>query len=210
MILFYADIHGYFHDFIKVYNEYKDLVDTVILLGDQCPDEPLDNIFSRIDCSVFFVLGNHDSDRQRWLTNHFPVWNNHIHCRIVESAGHIKIAGLSGVFREDIWIPTQQYPPYFPTREQYRYYFKARSKKNPNFWLIDNYLPKKHWSTIFPEDIDRLLELEADILVCHEAPSSHEYGFEVVDEIAEAMGLASLCMVIITQITDLEVKAGLM
>ena len=30
-------------------------------------------------------------------------------------------------------------------------------------------------------------EIRADILVCHEAPSTHRYGFRVVDELAKAI-----------------------
>ena len=37
---------------------------------------------------------------------------------------------------------------------------------------------------IFPEDAAALSELRLDVLVTHEAPSSHRYGFAGIDRIA--------------------------
>ena len=43
-------------------------------------------------------------------------------------------------------------------------------------------------AAIWPEDIEALTALRADILVTHEAPSSHPAGNAVMDGLARAMG----------------------
>ena len=50
-------------------------------------------------------------------------------------------------------------------------------------------LPIKARAAIWWEDYERLYGQQADILVLHEAPGSHLYGFAVLDELAEAMGV---------------------
>jgi hypothetical protein len=47
----------------------------------------------------------------------------------------------------------------------------------------------KHRSSIFLDDYLRLARQQADILVTHEADSSHPHGFEAIDELASAMGV---------------------
>jgi hypothetical protein len=49
-------------------------------------------------------------------------------------------------------------------------------------------LPLFHRDTIFPEDFDRLAAIGCDILVTHEAPSSHPHGFAAIDALAAACG----------------------
>jgi hypothetical protein len=52
-----------------------------------------------------------------------------------------------------------------------------------------NWLPLRHWSSIFLEDYESLLNpARADILITHEAPSSHSRGFSEVDELASVLG----------------------
>ena len=41
---------------------------------------------------------------------------------------------------------------------------------------------------IWPEDVDALAAQKADVLVTHEAPSSHPAGVRVLDDLARAMG----------------------
>ena len=54
-------------------------------------------------------------------------------------------------------------------------------------WWRDG-LPLWHRDTIFPDDADRLAAQRFDVLVTHEAPSSHKHGFAVIDEIARSGG----------------------
>lgn len=43
-------------------------------------------------------------------------------------------------------------------------------------------------SAIYPDDYFSLAMEKADILVCHEAPSCHPYGYSEIDELALVMG----------------------
>lgn len=49
-------------------------------------------------------------------------------------------------------------------------------------------MPRKHRSTIFPNDYQALLTEQADILVTHEAPSCHHQGFREIDDLARRLG----------------------
>ncbi|MGC1176191.1 hypothetical protein [Polaromonas sp.] len=50
-------------------------------------------------------------------------------------------------------------------------------------------MPLKHVSTIYPDELDRLASLRADILITHEAPGYHQNGFELLDTLAQSMGV---------------------
>ena len=186
--MIYGDIHGFFPDFLEKYNEYRNVVDTCVLAGDQCPWEPLSNITRQMGCTCFFILGNHDGDQSSYLENHLSCWENHIHCRVVESAEGIRIAGISGTFEEEIWYPPEK--PRWLTREQFRKFCKTQPRGTVKYHLLHNHLPKRFWPVIFPEDVDKLKKLQSDVLVCHEAPSCHSLGFDIIDEIAEAMNVS--------------------
>jgi hypothetical protein len=47
----------------------------------------------------------------------------------------------------------------------------------------------KHWSSIYPDEMDQLATQQADILITHEAPGYHEHGFQVLDDLARRMGV---------------------
>lgn len=172
-LLFFGDIHG---DFAPVVDKaYEEELEAIILLGDQCPEETMDKILARVRCPVYFILGNHDSDRPLWLRNHFPAWEQNIGLKIVTIAG-FRIAALPGVFRGQIWHPKEG------IRWHTRQDFMAHMRRGSGF---ENGLPLKHWTSIFPEDFDVLVKQgPADILACHEAPSNHRHGFREIDELA--------------------------
>jgi hypothetical protein len=44
-------------------------------------------------------------------------------------------------------------------------------------------------STIFGEVYDRLAAQDADVLVTHEAPAPHPYGWPALNELARALGV---------------------
>ena len=48
---------------------------------------------------------------------------------------------------------------------------------------------RKHWSTIYPDDLDRLANLRADVLITHEAPGYHRNGFGILDTLAQSLGV---------------------
>jgi hypothetical protein len=96
-------------------------------------------------------------------------------------------AGLPGVFKPRVWYPRADAPsdridpPHFHTRDAF-----LRSLRPDEHWRGG--LPLWHRDTIFPEDFDRLRGERFDVLVSHEAPSSHPHGFADIDRLAEAGG----------------------
>jgi hypothetical protein len=49
-------------------------------------------------------------------------------------------------------------------------------------------VPRQHWSSIYPQEVEYLRGLRCDVLVLHEAPGYHRHGFELLDELAREMG----------------------
>jgi len=183
MILFCGDPHGQFGHIIEAAQEHRPTA--VILLGDVQAQRPLEielaSILSRTE--IWFIHGNHDTDSDADHDHLFgsALAERNLHGRVVEVAG-LRIAGLGGVFRGKVWTPPA--PATFENPKQYL----ARCGKG-NFWRGG--LPLTHRSTIFPVDFERLQKQRADILVTHEAPSSHPHGFAAIDQLASSLGVSS-------------------
>lgn len=58
--------------------------------------------------SIWWISGNHDTDSEASHDHlHCSVLADHnLHDRVVEIAG-VRIAGLGGVFREQVWAPPE-------------------------------------------------------------------------------------------------------
>ena len=183
MILFCGDPHGHFGHIIEAVQEHQPAA--VILLGDLQAQRPLEVELAPIldKTEVWFIHGNHDTDSEADHDHLFgsALADRNLHGRVVEIAG-LRIAGLGGVFRGKVWAPPA--PATFENPKQYL----AHCGKG-NFWRGD--LPLKHRSTIFPVDYERLQKQRADILVTHEAPSSHPHGFAAIDELARRLGVST-------------------
>ncbi|MDZ4387816.1 MAG: metallophosphoesterase [Moraxellaceae bacterium] len=180
-LFFCGDPHGQFDHIIEAVECHQP--DAIILLGDIQPKRPLDQeLASIIDkTQVWWIHGNHDTDSDKDFDNLFysGLSDRNLHGRVVDIAG-VKVAGLGGIFRGHVWYPDA--PPRFHTPAQ----FLANCGKG-NRWRGG--LPRKHHSTIFPEDIYAFNEQRADILVTHEAPSCNPHGFAVIDELAISLGV---------------------
>jgi hypothetical protein len=127
---------------------------------------------------VRWILGNHDTETESaydHLTNHPGDLGLQ-----VATIGGLRIGGLPGVFKPRVWHPLEG-PPSFRTRAAFQ---AALRPGEP--WRGG--LPLFHRDTIFPEDFDALAALRCDILVTHEAPSSHPHGFAAIDALAETCG----------------------
>ena len=98
----------------------------------------------------------------------------------------VRLAGLSGVFRESVWHPTPSAPrggaPAFRTRAEHR-----RATPRQDRWQDGPH--RRHWGTIYPEDIDNLAELRANILVSHEAADHHPHGVSLIGDLARSLGV---------------------
>ncbi len=183
MILFCGDTHGQFDHIIEAVDAHRPAA--VIFLGNLQPQQPLEIELASIlgKTEVWFIHGNHDTDSD---ADYDHLWGSgladrNLHGRVVVIAG-LRIAGLGGVFCGKVWSPPA--PATFESSQQYL----SRCGKG-NFWRGG--LPRTHRSTIFPVDYSRLAGEQADILVTHEAPSSHRHGFAAIDELASRLSVTT-------------------
>jgi predicted phosphodiesterase len=180
-LLFYGDPHGEWRPLHYAVEQLRP--DKVILLGDMDLDRPLEQEVMSFSEQILWIHGNHDCHslaRVGWYDNLFnsALADRSLHARVVEVAG-LRLAGLGGHFQQNIWHPDRNIR--FANREQW-----LRANPVSARWRDD--LPIKARAAIWWEDYERLYEQQADILVLHEAPGSHRFGFSVLDELAEAMG----------------------
>ncbi len=188
-VLFCGDPHGRFDQITQAVNATG--ASTVVLLGDLEPKRPLHLELAPVlgqAVNVWFVHGNHDADTD---TNWRHVWASElgdrtVHCRVVELPTGLRLAGLGGVFRKSIWYPKagaeETTGPAFRTRKEH-----AQATPRQDRWLSVHH-HRKHFGSIYPEEVEQLSRQRADILVTHEAPGYHPHGFELLDDLARSMG----------------------
>lgn len=192
-ILFCGDPHA---DFTAVNDHlrHRPTPDAVVLLGDYDLMRPLAEelaIARTLKVPVFWIAGNHDSDRESWFDNLFNGGlGMNIDGQVVEISGFgrpVRIAGLGGIFRPEVWHPEAGAPRF----------------RSPEDWLATHGpnhrwrggVARKHRTSIWWNVYERLWDQKADILVCHEAPScmvnaqGRIVGVQAIDELAEAMGV---------------------
>ncbi len=166
----------------------------VVLLGDLECQQPLDALAApllRHADSLHWIFGNHDYDGgpEMWANLADPARNpltaaGALHGRVAEVNG-VRIAGLGGTFRANVWAPPN--PPKLRSRRE----LPALLARLGPGWTEEtaaNLGRALAAVAIWPEDIDALATQRADVLVTHEAPSSHSDGLAVIDELARAMG----------------------
>ena len=182
MIYFFGDVHGHFDHVLDIVA--RDRPTAIVLLGDLQAQRPLEAELEFIleMTEVWFIHGNHDTDEVRYHDHLFACSERNLHGRVVEIDG-FKIAGLGGIFRSQVWYPPE--PPRYTTKQD----FIAHCGKG-NLWRGG--LPRKHRSSIFPEDIQSFDSLKADILVSHEAPSAHPHGFQAINDLAQSLGATTI------------------
>lgn len=179
-ILFCGDPHGQFRQILRAASELRPIA--VTLLGDMESMRPLHEELASIADKLWFIHGNHDTDNEHnW--NHLwgsKLADRNIDGQVVELSNGIRIAGLGGVFRESVWYPSLPTPPKFRNRKEH-----ARATPSQDRW--QDGVQRKHWSSIYPDEFDRLSCLRADMLVTHEAPGYHRHGFDLLDTLAQSM-----------------------
>lgn len=180
-IFFCGDTHGIFDHVREAVCKYQP--SAVIFLGDLQLQRPLELELTNIldTTEIWWIHGNHDTDSDADYDNLFgsTLANRNLHGKVVEIAG-VTIAGLGGIFRGEVWAPPG--PAQFDSPDAY-----LANCSHGNLWR--GCMPRKHHSSIFPKDYARLIGQRADILVTHEAPSSHPHGFDVIDDLARSMGV---------------------
>jgi predicted phosphodiesterase len=191
-LLFVGDPHGTFD---PVADRAAALSpEAIILLGDQTPDT--DGLFARLEtiAPVYYILGNHDTDpvwegskavpAYPYLTRHLEELpaDRDLTGRVARIGG-LRIAGLGGVFRRQVWEPGHS------ARHDSR---AACREATPRHTRFRDGPPAKQWSSIWPEDYEGLAKLRADVLVTHEAPESHRHGFEILGDLARGMQVTAM------------------
>lgn len=180
-ILFCGDPHGSFGPILEAARQ-RDF-EAVVILGDLDLVHPLEIELGEIASRLWFIPGNHDSDTDDRAKHFFEsgLADRNIHGRVVELPSGLHLAGLGGVFRGTVWHPGGGGPPTYRSRTDH-----ARSTPRKDRWRGVG-PPRRHLSTIYPDDIAQLSSMRADVLVTHEAPGYHAFGFEVLDDLARAM-----------------------
>jgi predicted phosphodiesterase len=193
-IAFIGDIHREWQYVARGLDACDPQPQVAILLGDIECHRPLDDVAAPLldrGIQVFWIFGNHDNDGgpDMWANMVDPSRNPRtapgaLHARVVDIGG-LRIAGLGGTFRPRIWEPPD------PPRVQRRADLPADLEKLGPHWRDDHRNALAHSlgaTAIWPEDYERLATQRADILVTHEAPSSHPAGNAALDILARAMG----------------------
>ena len=183
---FLGDVHGKFEHIARALDAADDVPRWLVFLGDlEIPDRPFREILTELlpsssDVQALFIHGNHDADsHQHWEMLHDCGSAAQIHGRVVDVDG-VRIAGIGGNFMGRVWYPPSDALFQSKATAMNRGSFQWREGQRPN--------PKLN-AAIYPQDFQRLSKQRADILVSHEAPSCHPYGFGAIDELARAMSV---------------------
>ncbi len=179
LIFFCGDPHGAFDYINEAVKKYRPKA--IVLLGDIQPSAPMNVIFKEAMAltEVWWIPGNHDSDTEEFYERLWkgPLAARNLHGRVADVAG-VRIAGLGGVFRGQIWMPEGD--PHYRSASSF-----VRRAGHGNLW--HGGLPRRHRTSIFPSVYDNLLRQRADVLVTHEAAGCHKKGFEAIDRLGCAL-----------------------
>jgi len=199
LIWMLGDVHGNFDHVLETVLATGERPAAVIFLGDLECQVPFTQCVAAIEAAgieCWAIPGNHDTDSAE---NYVNLWDDplfksrNLHGRVVEIAG-IRVAGLGGVFRGEIWYPLEGLEE--PHIRDWNAYVENQNVRRPTRLRVraddieqisrDGVL-RKHCSTIFYEDWLRLYAQAADILVTHEAPDCHPYGFGAITALAQSL-----------------------
>ena len=192
--IFIGDIHQNWHHVEAGLAALPTPPHAAILLGDIECERPLDRLAAPLldrGVAVYWIHGNHDYDTgpEMWANLADPDRNPQtaagaLHNRVVEIAG-LRVAGLGGAFLPHVWPANA--PPRLHRREQLAADL-AVSRPDLDPGQAAAFAHFLTATAIWPEDVDALSVLRADVLVTHEAPSSHPEGIRLLDDLARKMG----------------------
>ncbi len=189
-ILFAGDVHGDMAHILPILRRERPAA--LVLLGDieaPMPWTDLTAPWEALGCAVWFIPGNHDTDTAERWAHLAAARERNLDGRVATIAG-VRIAGLGGVFRERIWNGTQSGA--FASHADYVAGVQAAAGGAERLSEADQGRLLRHRSSIFPEVYETLAAQSADILVTHEAPSCHPYGFAAIDTLAQCLRVARL------------------
>jgi predicted phosphodiesterase len=194
-IVFIGDIHQHWNYVEAGLAALPALPRAAVLLGDIQCDRPLDELAAPLlgrGIAVHWIHGNHDNDGgpEMWANLAAAERNpmtasGALHARVLNVAG-IRSAGRGGTFR-----PRGGAPPAAPKLNHRHQLADDLAGSGPVYGPAQREALVHSLTTaaIWPEDIETLASQKADILVTHEAPSSHPSGNAEIDALARAMGV---------------------
>lgn len=194
-IVFIGDIHQMWDKVERGLAQLRELPSAAVILGDVQCDRPLDTCADpllRRGIPVHWIYGNHDNDGGpgMWHNLTAPHLNPNTAAHglngTVATIGGIRIAGLGGTFRPRVWEPPAE------PRLRGRSEVPDDVRQMCRGWReehVQGLIHSLSTTSIWPEDYTALAEQRADILVTHEAPSSHPSGSASLDALARAMGV---------------------
>lgn len=202
MIYFLGDVHGQIDHILRKFDQRAAVRHdhcSLIFLGDIEAPRPFEEMIRPLldaGNNVWFIHGNNDTTHSRNWENLQDSQHRNLHARI-ETIEGLKIAGLGGVFRGEVWYPgmkcdeaSRQFKPPAPKNfnSYEEYVAQSRNGRFRSEALLEHKL-LKHRSTIFPNDFEILSQQKADILITHEAPDGHPHGFSELGWLALKMGI---------------------
>jgi hypothetical protein len=189
---FCGDVHGEFSYLSRTLLDSPTKPSWIIFLGDVDIDhkpfhevlEPLHRNLPLV--KVAFIHGNHDADTyEHWSMLHDCADAVALHDQVmfldmagVSDQDRIRLAGLGGNFLGRVWSP--------PGKVVFRNKASAMNR-GPYQWRNGQRPYPSLNGAIYPDDVEYLSTLRADILVTHEAPSCHPHGFAAIDQLARDM-----------------------
>jgi len=183
-ILFCGDPHGQFENIINAVKTHQPKA--IIMLGDYGLENPLETMLAPIigEVEIHWIAGNHDFDQDIYYKNLFDsaLKSGDLNLKVVDING-IKIAGLAGIFKGKFWKEGEE--PKFKNKQAWLNSQPSNVKKA----VKKKGMPLHVQTAIWFDELEYMKKnIQADILVSHEAPSCHRFGFSVIDELAEAIG----------------------
>lgn len=189
-IWFLGDVHGGLDHIGRALQPMQPVLQQapswLVFLGDVDPAVPFGQALAPLreafpEIRVAFIHGNHDADEhETWARLHDAGDALPLHGRVVDLDG-VRVAGLGGNFLGRVWYPPEA--PKISRRHEATY-------RHPNLVKRGQlHAPVLH-GAIYPDELEALAALQADVLVTHEAFSCHaEYGWEVLDQLARDLGV---------------------
>lgn len=194
-VLFYGDPHSKWEPLLAGVKQHKP--HSVIILGDLI-DGKFDPhgitvarsaLMQLLDqgIDVRMISGNHDVDSDDIYDFVFGEFGHLLFDGSVIELGpsRLRVAGLGGVFRGKVWDPKRSGGPAFWSPTDWL-------QANPKTSWFRGGLARKHRVSVFPSHVDELRQNSAHILVTHEAPGTHQFGFGVIDDLAKDLGVKLL------------------
>ena len=193
-VVFIGDVHRQWRYVAEGLAKSARKPGVAVLLGDMECDKPLDVAAAPLldaGIEVHWIWGNHDYDGgpEMWanLVDHKRnprTRHGVLNARVTEIGG-LRIAGLGGTFRRRVWEPPGD--PRLQARGELREDMKTLG---PDWTEEQRHSMAEALAAmaIWPEDVEALATQRADVLVTHEAPSSHPQGVAFIESLARKMG----------------------